>query len=212
MGGRIRFGLFALVLAAGGCFYPPQQSQTQAEPAKGSSAGVWDATLHKDETSITVEVPYDLTWDAVHKVAAQNNYKVQGDDPDNGIVEAESHGFTLKDANCGQEKGLNGKTTVEVDKAATAVYIFKVKPAGPNATSVHISSTFTNPLHIPFRPVSDEQCVSRGVEETRLLDAVARTAQQEQRPSITNSSGAPPAPAPSSPALVPGSDILKPQQ
>jgi hypothetical protein len=153
-------------IGIGGCYYP-------AKIQPPSSA----------KTQSVVKVPYDLTWDAVHTVVNKNDYRILGDDPNHGIVEAEAHTFTLADADCGQMKSVASRYDAEPDAGGSAVYNFKVEPAGPEATSLSVNATFSTPLHVPFHPISDFQCVSRGTQETRLLNEVAETARTERRPS-----------------------------
>ena len=81
----------SMSIGAFGCYYPaniapPQEAKTQT----------------------VINVPYDLTWDAVHTVVKNRDYKIEGDDPDHGIVEVESHAFTLADAD-----HINYEATIE---------------------------------------------------------------------------------------------------
>src|ERR1700752_3774675 len=101
-----RWTAIALAMAsmASACFYPP----TQKPPAPG-----------KDE--VTLAQPYDLAWDAVHKVIRENKLRINADDPNQGIIETETNQFTLDDADCGKVKGVSGKYAAEPDRAATAV-------------------------------------------------------------------------------------------
>lgn len=130
-----------------------------------------------------VKIPYDLTWDAVHTVVNRNEYKILGDDPNHGIVEAEAHSFTLVDADCGQMKSVANRYDAEPDPGGSAVYNFKVEPAGSQSTNLSVIATYSTPLHVPFHPVTDFQCVSRGTQEARLLKEVENTALTERRPS-----------------------------
>jgi len=149
-----------------GCFYPPLQ-----KPLPGRSS------------EITVPIAYDLAWDAVHSVIVSNGYQIITENPDQGTVEAQAvGGFTLKDADCGKLKGVAGKYHAEPDPDASAVYDFLVKPKGPESSLVTVQATFTSPLHIPMHPVSDVQCVSRGVQEARLLKEISAQAAREHRP------------------------------
>jgi hypothetical protein len=162
---RLTLALLAIASGVAGCFYPP----TTQPPAAS-------------KTQTVVPVPYDLTWDAVHDVVLHNDYKVQGDDPDHGIVEAEGHTFTLSAADCGQLKSIAGRYDAEPLPGASAVYNIKVEPAGPQSTDVAINATYNTPIHVPFHPVRDFQCVSRGVEEARLLNEIEIAARTERRP------------------------------
>jgi hypothetical protein len=161
---RTAIGL-VLIAGIGGCYYP---AQIQPPPVA--------------KTKSVVKVPYDLTWDAVHTVVNKNDFKILGDDPNHGIVEAEAHTFTLADADCGQMKSVSSRYDAEPDAGGSAVYNFKVEPAGPEASSLSVNATYSTPLHVPFHRISDFQCVSRGTQETRLLNDIAETARTERRP------------------------------
>ena len=152
-------------IGAFGCYYPaniapPQEAKTQT----------------------VINVPYDLTWDAVHTVVKNRDYKIEGDDPDHGIVEVESHAFTLADADCGQMKSFAQRFDAEPLAGGSAVYNFKVEPSGADATHLSVNATFTTPLHVPFHPITDFQCVSRGTQEAKLLSEVETTALAARRP------------------------------
>jgi hypothetical protein len=164
-----RWAAIALALAsmASGCFYPP----TQKPPAPS-----------KDE--VTLAQPYDLVWDAVHNVIRENKLRVNADDPNQGIIETETNQFTLADADCGKLKGVSGKYAAVPDRAATAVYYFKVKPKCHEASIVSVQATFSAPLYIPLHTPRDEQCVSRGKAEARLLKQVAEEAAAIHRPTF----------------------------
>ena len=155
----------AIQLGAAACYYP---AQIKPPP--------------QAKTQTVVKVPYDLTWTAVHSVIETNQFKVLGDDPNHGIVEAEAHKFTLADADCGQMKSVANRYIAEPDPGGSAVYNFRVEPDGPEATNVSINATYSTPLHVPFHPITDFQCVSRGNQETRLLKEVVAAAQAEHRP------------------------------
>jgi uncharacterized lipoprotein len=157
----------AMAAMASGCFYPP----TEKPPAPG-----------KDE--LTLGQPYDLVWDAVHKVIRDNKLHVNADDPNQGIVETETNHFTLKDADCGKVKGVSTKYAAEPDRAATAVYYFRVRPKGHEASVVSVQATFSAPLYVPLHPPRDVQCVSRGKAEERLLKQIAREAATVRRPTF----------------------------
>ncbi len=152
-------------IGAAGCYYP---AKLQPPP---------QAQLRE-----TVQRPYDLTWDAVHKVVSRNQYKILGDDPNQGIVEAEAYSFTLGDADCGQMKSIANRYDAPPDAGGSAVYNFKIEPAGPESTNVSVNATYSTPLHVPLHPISDFQCVSRGTQETRLLREIDVAAQAAQRP------------------------------
>ena len=176
-------GLLSTVAAA--CFYPP----VGKPPPESQTHGV-------------VNVPYDLTWDAVHTVLKDRDFKIQGDDPDHGIVEAEAHSFTLADADCGQQRSVGSKFDSIPEAGGAAVYNFKVEPAGPLATNVAINATYSTPLHVPFHPVQDFQCVSRGTQEARLLKEVDVAAHAQRRPLEITPSGPKRALTPGRPTLL----------
>src|ERR1700676_3967110 len=155
----------AISIAIGGCYYP---AKIQPPP--------------QAKTETTVKIPYDLTWDAVHTVVNRNEYKILGDDPNHGIVEAEAHSFTLADADCGQMKSVANRYDAEPDARGSAVYNFKVEPAGPQSTNLSVNATYSTPLHVPFHPITDFQCVSRGTQEARLLREIDVAAHAAQRP------------------------------
>jgi hypothetical protein len=159
--------------ALAGCFYPPRQ-----KPIPDSS------------TSVTLATPYDLTWEAVHTVIRRNGYNVIADDPNNGIIETQAvGGFSLKDADCGKLKGIAGQYQVEPDPDSSAVYNFQVKAQGNEASMVNVQAVFTAALHIPMRPMSDERCVSRRFEESRLLKEISEQAKKEHRPEVIPPAG-----------------------
>ncbi len=193
--GAVQFG-------SAGCYYP---AKLQPPPAA--------------KTQIRINVPYDLTWDAVHSVVNENQYKILGDDPNDGIVEAEAHSFTLSDADCGQMKSVANRYDAVPDPGGSAVYNFKVEPAGPEATNLSVNATYSTPLHVPLHPITDFQCVSRGNQEARLLKAIEAAAQTERRPTAeidkpqqARTPGRPsimrPEPEPPSPQLEPGGPSL----
>ena len=155
----------AIQVGIAGCYYP---AKLQPPP------------LNKTQT--VVNVPYDLTWHAIQTVVETNQYKILGDDPNHGIVEAEAHSFTLVDADCGQMKSVANRYDAEPDPGGSAVYNFKVEPAGPEATNLSVNATYSTPLHVPFHPITDFQCVSRGTQEARLLKEVDAAAHAEHRP------------------------------
>jgi len=175
MASKIEFALAMVMVATiAGCYYPPV---TQPPPEK--------------KNHIVVPVPYDLTWDAVHTVAKNNDYKIEGDDPDHGIVEVEAHSFTLADADCGKMRSLGSKYDADPLPGGSAVYNFKVEPAGPQSTELSINATYSTPLHVPFERITDFQCVSHGTQETRLISEVEKAAEAAHRPVYTEPSKRP---------------------
>ena len=157
-----------LIAIVSGCFYPPQQKP----PAP-------------NRTSVTLDLPYDLAWDAVQTVVANDAYRVVTSNPNNGTVEAQQiGGFTLDDADCGKLRGIAGKIKAEPDPDSSVVYDFHVEAKAARTSVVSVGATFTAPLHVPLHPIADEQCVSRGVQEARLLDEIRRQSLLEHRPPL----------------------------
>jgi hypothetical protein len=169
-----KIGFVLAVATIAGCYYPPV---TQPPPEK--------------KTRTVVPVPYDLTWDAVHTVAKNNDYKIEGDDPDHGIVEAEAHSFTLADADCGKMRSLGSKYNADPLPGGSAVYNFRVEPAGPQSTELSVIATYSTPLHVPFERITDFQCISRGNQEARLISEVEKAAETAHRPEHTEPSKRP---------------------
>ncbi|MGH7987420.1 MAG: hypothetical protein ACREQX_14170 [Candidatus Binataceae bacterium] len=155
-----------LALACAGCFYPPSQSPPPSRRDR-----------------VELALPYDLAWQDVHDVIARNHYHVIVEDPNHGIIETQAHGpFTLKDADCGKIRGVAGKFSSQPDIDASAVYNFLVLPHGREASTVSVQAAFTAPLQVPFHARRSVRCVSRGVQEKRLLKEIVRHAQQVHRP------------------------------
>jgi hypothetical protein len=159
-----------LIAISAGCFYPPQEKP----PAP-------------NRTSVTVDVPYDLTWNAVQNVVAENDFHVVTSNPNIGTVEAQKvGGFTLDDADCGKLRGIAGKINAEPDPDSSVVYDLHVDAQSEHTSVVSVEATFSAPLHVPLHPISDEQCVSRGVLEAQLLDQIRRQALVEHRPPLAH--------------------------
>jgi hypothetical protein len=167
MNRRISQIVLALALAAGlsGCFYPPLTQPPRPEQRR-----------------VRIAKPFDMTWDATLSVLKENNYKVQAQDSNHGIIEAHGTSFTLDDADCGKIRNLVGTVPVEPTKESSAVYNFRLKPDGPEATFVSVETTFVTPLRVPFHPPRNTECVSRGADESRLLSEIEGKAAEEQRP------------------------------
>lgn len=161
------FCLLAALLGSvcAGCFYPPIEKPPTAK-----------------QDRIVLSLPYDLAWQAVNAVVAQNGYQVIVRDPNRGLIETQTNHFTLRDADCGQLKSVAGRYPAEPNQAASAVYNFSVKPNGKEASIVEVRATFSAPLHVPLHPPRDVQCVSRGTQEARLLKEVAQQARLTHRP------------------------------
>ncbi len=176
--------LTTAVLLLAGCFYPP--------PRKPSA--------HKD-FQLVLGLPYDLAWQAVHQVIADNRYRITAENPDQGIIEVEDGGFKLKDADCGKVAGIIGKVAAEPGAVPTAVYNFQVVPNGPEASLVGIQATFRAPIHVPLHPMRSVMCVSSGRQERRLLKQLQTVAATIHRPAFKR-----PAAADSSAPVAAGPD------
>lgn len=162
--------LLGITASCIGCFYPPMRP------------------LGAAPKSITIGKPFDLVWDAAHKVIEAKGYRVVTEDPNSGLIETQSYGgFTLKDADCGKLRSIADKYNAEPNIDATVVYNFYVKPAGDEATAVSVQATFDAPLEIPLHPTTNVQCVSRGLQEARLLHAIAAQSAAEHRPAFSQS-------------------------
>jgi hypothetical protein len=172
--------LLAALLAAG-CIYPPT---TQPPP--------------DEKQQVVIALPYDLAWDAVNKVIAQNSLRVQATDPNAGIIETVGPRFTLHDADCGRIKSVVGTYAAEPEQNASTVYTFGVHPRGPEASIVQVLATFNSPVKVPLHPATDVDCVSYGIQESNLLRQVLAQATQTHRPTFgtpanPNASASPPA-------------------
>lgn len=157
-----------LMLVGAGCFYPAQQHP-----------------LPPATDQVVLDLPYDLAWDAVNSVIAANDFKVSARDPNSGVIEAQSHKFTLKDADCGKIKGIAGISNAEPNADASAVYNFYVKATGTKTSLVSVTATYTAPLVAPFHPPQSMQCVSTGQAEAHLLEQVTAQAAVTHRPGFT---------------------------
>jgi hypothetical protein len=162
--------LLLAAAALAGCVYPPQQKPPAAS-----------------RTTVTLDQPYDLAWQAMQTVVAQNSFRVVTANLNSGTLEAQSvGGFTLADADCGQLRGIAGKVAEEPDPDASAVYDFHVEARQPEVSAVSVEATFTAPLHAPLRPLSDVQCISRGRQEARLLGQIKLEASKAHRAEPTH--------------------------
>lgn len=176
-----RLALLALVAMLGGCFYPPTQQPTpqQQSPIQQPTQQQQSRT---NGDQVKLAVPYDLAWDAVHSVIADNGYEIITEDPNHGIIETQApHGFTLKDADCGKIRNVFGYAA-QPELDSTAVYNFEVKPADRESSLVSVQATFTAQVQVPFHPLRDQQCVSRDVQESQLLKQIEARAAHEHRP------------------------------
>src|SRR5580658_4062942 len=160
--------------ALAGCFYPPT-----TEPPEDS------------KVTTVIPLPYDLAWDAVNNVIKENDFKVQAQDPNHGVLEVAAKKFSLQDADCGKIRGIAGTYVAEPDIAGSVVYNFSVKPKGNEASTVAVMATFDSPLTVPLHPVEDVECVSRGVQESRLLQQILAQAKVTHRPEYRKPGEAP---------------------
>jgi hypothetical protein len=156
-----------LALGIAGCFYPA----TMQPPSR-------------DKTSVVVQLPYDLAWNAVNEVIKKNALQVNASNPNHGIIEAAGPRFTLSDADCGEISSIAGSYVAEPQLDSSSVYSFKVTPSGNELTVVEVHGTFSSSLRVPLKPYSDVQCVSRGIAESRLLREVLATAGTMRRPEL----------------------------
>lgn len=158
--------LIVLLALTAGCAYPA----TQAPPAPA-------------RTTLTLDLPYDLAWDAVHKVVVDEAAHIVTENPDAGNIELQTiGGFTTADADCGQIRGIGGKVSNDPDPDSSAVYDIHVEATAPRVSVVTVHATFSTALHVPLHPIGDAQCVSRGVQEARLLKHIEAEALLEHRP------------------------------
>ncbi|HYL60969.1 MAG TPA: hypothetical protein VEU51_19045 [Candidatus Acidoferrales bacterium] len=181
-----RLATLALFAAlAAGCFYPPI------------------TTPPTDEQQQTiVPLPYDLAWEAVNKVIAENGFRIQAQDSNEGIIETVAPRFSLHDADCGKIRSVVGTYAAEPEPNASTVYTFGVHPRGKEASLVEVLATFNSPVKVPLHPATDVDCVSHGIQESNLLRQVLAMAKQTHRPTYAKPSdagGAPPSRASAAP-------------
>ena len=178
----VRFSISGLIAAlfVAGCLYPPI---TQPPP--------------DEQQEVVIPLPYDLAWDAVNKVIAENSFHVQAQDMTNGIIEAAGPRFTLHDADCGKIKSVAGAYTAEPEPNSSSVYNFLVRPRGPEASIVKVRATFNSSVDVPLHPATDVDCVSHGIQESNLLREVLVEASKTHRPVFAKPNESP-QPAPSS--------------
>lgn len=187
-----RTSLLLLLLLCIGCFTQP----TAQEPPES-------------KTSTVVPLPFDLTWTAVNNVIQQNDFRIQAQDPNHGILEVLGNRFTLQDADCGKIESIGTTYAAPAEPDATAVYNFLVKPVSNESTRVTVRASYNSPLRVPFHPNKDVDCVSRGAEESRLLQQILAQARVTHPPQYRKPGA--PEPAPSEPRLAPGRPtLLKP--
>jgi hypothetical protein len=168
---------FVASLFLSACLYPPTQQQPPVE-----------------RTQVAIQLPYDLALDAVMHVIATHDYRIQANDPTHGVIEAQTAKFSVADADCGVVGTAIGKEATTPTADSSAVYTFHIKPKGPEASTVAIQAVFATPVRVPFHPLSNAECVSRGVQEAKLLKEI------EQQVALTHRPAYKAAPAGSAPA------------
>jgi len=163
----VRLSILGIVAAVSvaGCLYPPV-----AQPPPD------------EQQQVVIPLPYDLAWDAVNHVVAENSFHVQAQDMTNGIIEAAGPRFTLHDADCGKIKSAGGGYEAEPELNSSSVYNFLVRPRGPEASIVEVRATFNSSVKVPLRPATDVDCVSHGIQESNLLREVLAEAKRTHRP------------------------------
>jgi hypothetical protein len=190
---RTTIALVLLSAVAASCFNPP----VAQEPPES-------------KTSVVVPLPFDLTWTAVTGVIKLNDYRIQAQDLNHGILEVLGHRFTLQDADCGKIESIAGTYPAEPESDATAVYNFRITPVSNESTRVGVRASYDSPLRVPLHPYQDVQCISRGAEESHLLQQVLAQASVTHPPTYRKPGA--PAPTPSAPVLAPGRPtLLKPE-
>jgi hypothetical protein len=156
----------AVSISAVACFYPP----TTVPPP--------------DEKERTViPLPYDLAWDVVNDVIKRNGLHVDASEPaQRGIIEAAGPRFTLQQADCGTIKSIGGEYAALPESNSTTVYNFLVKPHGPENTMVQVEVSYNSPVKVPFHPATDVDCISRGSDESRILNEIIAESRITHRP------------------------------
>lgn len=162
---RLTSVLLALAPSLAGCFYPPVQAPPPPEKRR-----------------VLLPLPYDLTLDAVSQVVKDHNYQVHANDPTNGVIEAETTKFSGGDADCGRVGTALGKESAEPGLDSSAVYNFYIKPSGREASTVTVQAVFSTPVGVPFHTLRNVECVSRGVQEAKLLKDIQERAALIRRP------------------------------
>jgi hypothetical protein len=193
---KLSLAVFTAVLsvAAAGCFYPPT---VQPPPQR--------------ITRTIVPLPYDLTWTAVNDVIRQNGYRVVAQNPNHGIIEVQGRSFSLQDADCGQIKGVVGTYAATPENDASAVFNFHVTAVSNEKSAVEVQAAFASPLKVPLRPTQNEECVSRGTQESRLLQQILAQATVTKPPVYkTSQQASAPAPQSALPLLTGRPTLLKP--
>jgi hypothetical protein len=178
----MKFFPYLLIFAAGisvstaACFYPP----TTVPPP--------------DEKERTViPLPYDLAWDVVNNVIKRNDLHIDASEPtQRGIIEASGPRFTLQQADCGTVKSIAGAYAALPESNSTSVYNFLVKPHGRESTMVQVEVSYNSSVKVPFHPATDVDCISRGTDESRILNEIIAEARVTHRPEYYKSAPASP--------------------
>jgi hypothetical protein len=166
----------ALSISMAACFYPP----TTVPPPD-----------EKERTVISL--PYDLAWDVVNNVIKRNDLHVDASEPSQrGIIEASGPRFTLQEADCGMVKSIGGTYAALPESNSTSVYNFLVKPHGPESTMVQVEVSYNSSVKVPFHPATDVDCISRGSDESRILNEIIAEARVTHRPEYYKSAPAQP--------------------
>jgi hypothetical protein len=187
----IALGLVA-ILAAQGCFLPPQTSAPADERVRTE-----------------IPLPYDLAWDCVSRVIENHGLRIGAQDQNHGIIEAEGGRFTTYEADCGKIQSIAGTYSADPSANSTSVYSFLVRPHGPEASTVAVAASFTSGVKVPMQPAYNVDCVSRGTDESTLLKEILVQARRTHRPS----EGASPSPSPTTeptPAPTPVPEASRP--
>jgi hypothetical protein len=130
-----------------------------------------------------IALPYDLAWDVVNDVIKRNGLHVDASEPSQrGIIEASGPRFTLQEADCGTVKSIGGMYAALPESNSTSVYNFLVKPHGPESTMVQVEVSYNSPVKVPFHPATDVDCISRGTDESRILNEIIAQARVTHRP------------------------------
>src|SRR5207244_338575 len=105
-------------------------------------------------------------------------------DPSHGILEAQTPHFSLTDADCGTAGTVVGKQPAEPGSDSSAVFNFYLKPQGEERSVVTIQAVYATPVRVPFHPLANVECVSRGTQEAALLKQIEEEASLTHRPPV----------------------------
>jgi hypothetical protein len=163
-------------ISAAACLYPPETVPPPDE---------------KERT--VIPLPYDLAWDVVNNVIKRNGLHVDASEPSQrGIIEAAGPRFTLQQADCGTVRSVGGAYAALPETNSTSVYNVLVKPHGPENTMVQVEVSYNSSVKVPFHPATDVDCISRGTDESRMLNEIIAEARVTHRPEFYKSTPAPP--------------------